>query len=60
LAVLICSAVPADLSNYSLAFVAYCLPLGVLFYLMLFIFADIFIAVPAEALSAESTVLVAT
>jgi hypothetical protein len=30
-----------------------------LFYSLLFIFADIYIAVPAEAVSAESTVLVA-
>jgi hypothetical protein len=46
-------------SIYSLGFMAYSLPLGFLSHLLLFIFAYIFITVPAEAVSAESTVLVA-
>jgi hypothetical protein len=37
----------------------YSLPLGFVFYLLLLILADIFIAVAAEAVSAESTILVA-
>jgi hypothetical protein len=59
LAVLICSAVSADFCLFILLRLWLTVCHSDCFYLLLFVFADVFIAVPAEAVSTESTVLVA-